>query len=230
VRWQRTDRSRIKNPAAFLTTTTTHLAINVIQSARHRHETPAELPFADASDATQDPTLRAEQTGAVEEALQALMARLSPAELAAYLLRKAFEYPYDDIAVLLRTSAANARQLVRRAQLHADGAREQPVDNIEHRALVAAFLTGARTGELAELERLVIDRAASTLARHPRPAARRSHARVVRPTRSAQRTSDVRFVAEAGVLSRLPMGSWIETAQRPEHCSAGGASVRPSTT
>src|SRR5690349_18583862 len=62
MRWQRTDRTTILNPAAFLTTTTTHLAINVIQSARHRHETPAELPFIDASDPTQDPTLRAERT------------------------------------------------------------------------------------------------------------------------------------------------------------------------
>ena len=50
MRWQRTDRSQIKNPAAFLTTTTTNLAINVIQSARHRRETPTDSPVLDRAD------------------------------------------------------------------------------------------------------------------------------------------------------------------------------------
>lgn len=230
MRWQRTDRSAIKNPAAFLTTTTTHLAINVIQSARHRHETPAELTVADASDLSQDPTLGAEQAGAVEDALRVLMARLGPAELAAYVLRKAFDYPYDDIAGLLRTSVANARQLVRRAQLHAEGDRDQAVDRDEHRALVEAFLVGARTGELADLERLVVDRSAATLTRHPRPPARRSHVRVVPPGLSTPRTSEVRAASEGVALSRLRAKPWSETAGRPKHCSAGGASARSSTT
>src|SRR6478735_9590225 len=56
LRWQRTDRRVIKNPAAFLTTTTTHLAINVIQSARYRHEAPIESPVAEMVDSSQDPT------------------------------------------------------------------------------------------------------------------------------------------------------------------------------
>ncbi|MEU1299759.1 sigma factor [Streptomyces shenzhenensis] len=39
LRWQLTHRAPIRNPAAFLTTATTRLAINVIQSGRHRLET-----------------------------------------------------------------------------------------------------------------------------------------------------------------------------------------------
>src|SRR5262245_29932012 len=35
LRWQRCDRGEINNPAAFLATATTRLAINVIQSAGH---------------------------------------------------------------------------------------------------------------------------------------------------------------------------------------------------
>ena len=34
IRWHTTDRSAVRNPAAFLTTTTTRLAINVLQCAR----------------------------------------------------------------------------------------------------------------------------------------------------------------------------------------------------
>ncbi len=39
LRWQRTDRSVVVSPAAFLSSTTTRLAINVAQSARVRRET-----------------------------------------------------------------------------------------------------------------------------------------------------------------------------------------------
>lgn len=153
LRWQRTDRREIKNPAAFLTTTTIHLAINVIQSAHHRHETPTESPQADRVDPALDPTLRAEQVGAIEQILGILMARLTAAELAAYLLRKGFDYPYSSIAQVLRTSVPNARQLVRRAQPRIEGERKRVVDPNAHRLLVTAFLTAARTGDLESLER-----------------------------------------------------------------------------
>ena len=175
MRWQRTDRRVIKNPAAFLTTTTTHLAINVIQSARHRHEAATESPLADLVDARQDPTVDAEQSVAVEEMLLVLMARLSPAELTTYLLRKGFDYPYGDIAKLLRTSNANARQLLRRAQQSVERDRERPVDEAAHAQLVAAFLTAARTGELSALEQLLAHDARPTMRPHPRPPVRRVH-------------------------------------------------------
>jgi RNA polymerase sigma factor (sigma-70 family) len=175
LRWQRTDRRVIKNPAAFLTTTTTHLAINVIQSARYRHEAPIESPVTDMVDSRQDPTQYAEQTVAVEEMLMALMGKLTPAELAAYLLRKGFDYPYGEIAALLRTSSANARQLLRRAQQRVEGDRERPVDEASYERLVDAFLTAARTGELAYLEGLLARDAKATMQQHPRPPARRVH-------------------------------------------------------
>jgi DNA-directed RNA polymerase specialized sigma24 family protein len=44
VRWQMTDRSLVRDAAAFLVTTTTRLAINVLQSARSRRETHVGPP------------------------------------------------------------------------------------------------------------------------------------------------------------------------------------------
>jgi RNA polymerase sigma-70 factor (ECF subfamily) len=175
LRWQRADRSVIKNPAAFLTTTTTRLAINVIQSARHRHQATTVAPLANLVDSAEDQVLRAEQTAVLEMTLQVLMARLSPGKLAAYLLRKCFDYPYDEIAGLLRTSSANVRQLVRRAQQHIEGGRDRPVDRAEHRRLVAAFQSAARTGDLAALE--------VVLARAAWPSRRRYERRPVRGAR-----------------------------------------------
>lgn len=155
LRWQRADRGVIKNPAAFLTTTTTRLAINVIQSARHRHQATTVAPLANLVDSAEDQVLRAEQTAVLEETLQVLMARLSPGKLAAYLLRKCFDYPYGEIARLMNTSSANVRQVVRRAQQHIEGDRARPVVRDDHRRLVTAFQAAARTGDLAALEAML---------------------------------------------------------------------------
>ncbi|MEU8225251.1 sigma factor [Kribbella sp. NPDC048915] len=164
LRWQRTDRNAVRNPAAFLATTTTRLALNVVQSAPCRREAPTDPALVTVMDAA-DPTRPAEQTTAVEETLYLLMRRLRPAELAAYLLRKGFDRPYGDIAVLLHTNAVNARQLVRRAQEHLGGDRVREFSPDAHRDLVVAFLAAAREGDFTDLDQLLLG-----ALRHPRPA------------------------------------------------------------
>ncbi|MFC8796481.1 sigma factor [Promicromonospora sp. NPDC057138] len=183
LRWQHADRGVIRNPAAFLTTTTTRLAINVVQSARHRHEATTAAPLANVADTAEDQVLRAERTAALEKSLRVLMARLSPGKLAAYLLRKGFDYPYGELARLMNTSSANVRQVVLRAQQRIEGDRERPVDREDHRRVVAAFQAAARTGDLAALEALLPCAAwPSTRGREQRPGA---GARRPRPARAA---------------------------------------------
>ncbi|PJJ54218.1 RNA polymerase sigma factor (sigma-70 family) [Mumia flava] len=158
VRWQRTDRARITNPAAFLTTTTRNLAINVVQSAARRHEaTTAAVPEARPRLGTPpDPFDRAAD---VEDAITVLMERVTSTELAAYVLRRGLDYPYRDVARILRTSVSGARQLVRRAQVHLACEPVRDVDTVERDRLVRAFLAATRTGERADLERLLAQRA-----------------------------------------------------------------------
>lgn len=154
--WQRTNHGEVNNPAALLTTATARLAINMIQSAALRHETPAGTPPTDLVDRSQDPSKQAEQAAAIEQGLSMLMARLTPSERAVYLLRKGFDYPYGDIAQILRISVPNARQLARRAQRNLVTGRLRRVDPDLHHQLVRAFLRAARTGDLAEIERLLV--------------------------------------------------------------------------
>jgi RNA polymerase sigma factor (sigma-70 family) len=117
VRWQRTDRSRVADPQAFLVTTVSRLAINLVQSARRRHETSVGPWLPDERVASgPDPQSSAENEEAFAIAVQLLKERLSPAERATYVLREAFGYPYRDIAATLRIGAPNARQLVKRAR------------------------------------------------------------------------------------------------------------------
>ena len=155
IRWQRTDRTAVRDAAAFLATTTTRLAINLGQSARARHETSIELRPVEPVDAGADPALDAEQREALELALRILLEKLSPVERAVYVLREAFDYPYREIADLLGLSEVNARQLLTRARRRLSGEPCRTVRIDERRRLLDAFAAAAQTGETAELEQLL---------------------------------------------------------------------------
>jgi RNA polymerase sigma-70 factor (ECF subfamily) len=118
LRWQGTDRSVVVDPPAFLSTTTTRLAITFAQSARSRRETYIGPWLPEPIDTSGDPRLGAERGEALEFAVLLLLEKLSPTERAAYILREAFDYSYDQIAHTIRSTEANARQLVTRARKH----------------------------------------------------------------------------------------------------------------
>ena len=172
VRWQRCDRTAVREPGAFLATTTTRLAINVIQSARSRRETTFETWMPEPVDTSNDPTLGAERAEAIEFATLLLMERLTPLERAAYVLREAFDYPYPRIAEIIDTSNAAARQLVRRARTHLSTERVRGPGGESHRRFLGAFLRAARTGETHALEVVLAGDAA---AGRPVPGSRKDH-------------------------------------------------------
>jgi RNA polymerase sigma-70 factor (TIGR02957 family) len=154
LRWQGTDRSVVEDPPAFLATITTRLAINELQSARARRETYIGPWLPEPVDTSADPTLGAERAEALGFAVLVMLERLTPTERAAYVLREAFAYPYDQISEIVQLSEAAARQLVSRARKHLAGERRREVSQQEQRRLLAAFLSAAQTGDLDELERL----------------------------------------------------------------------------
>ncbi len=156
LRWQRVDRTTVLNAEAFLVTTTGRLAINLIQSARRRHELYVApwLP-EDAAHHGPGPQAETERAEAIELAVQLLLERLPPSERAAYALREGFEYPYRQIAETLHVSTANARQLVRRARTRIAAGRRHPFSPAAQGRLRHAFAAASRTGDLSGLEALL---------------------------------------------------------------------------
>jgi RNA polymerase sigma factor (sigma-70 family) len=152
VRWQTADRSVVRDAAAFLATTTTRLAINVMQSARSRRETSAGPWLPEPVDTSADPELGAEHGEGLEAGILLLLEHLSPTERAAYILREAFDYTYRDIANVLRLEEANARQVVTRARQHVADGRRMPAHSTEQRRLLKAFIAAAHNGDVASLE------------------------------------------------------------------------------
>ena len=155
VRWQTADRRWVRDATAFLVATTTRLAINVIQSARVRRETDVGPGVPEQVDTSCDPVEEAERDEQLAAGIQLLLERLSPTERAAYILREAFDYPYRDIASVLRLGEANARQIVTRARQHVTSSRRTPGAAIQQERLLDAFTTAARDGSVADLEALL---------------------------------------------------------------------------
>lgn len=152
LRWQTADRSVVRDAAAFLATTTTRLAINVMQSARSRRESCAGPSLPEPVDTSTDPEVGAERGEGLAAGILLLQEKLSPTERAAYILREAFDYTYRDIANVLRLEEAHARQVMTRARQHVADGRRTSVNTIEGRRVLDAFITAVRTGDMACLE------------------------------------------------------------------------------
>jgi RNA polymerase sigma factor (sigma-70 family) len=154
LRWQTTDRSVVRDAAAFLATTATRLAINVRQSARARRETYVGSWQPEPVDTSGDPWLAAERDQALACGVRMLLERLTPTERAAYILREAFDYAYRDIASVLRLAEANARQVVTRARQHIVSGRTTATSSTELERLLVAIIAAAHDGDVAGLEDL----------------------------------------------------------------------------
>ncbi len=154
LRWQTTDRSAVANPAAFLATTTTRLAINALQSARVRRETYIGPWLPEPVDTSADPYLGAERAEALEFATLILMEKLTANERAAYVLREAFDYPYAQIAEILQLNEPAVRQLVSRARKHVASERRTPATAAAQRELLDSFILACKSGDMTALERL----------------------------------------------------------------------------
>src|SRR6185437_5463687 len=138
LRWQSTDRATVRDAPAFLITTTTRLAINLMQSTHIRRETYIGPWLPEPVDTSADPTLGAERGEALELAVLLLLEKLTPNERAAYVLREAFDYSYSEIANILQVTEANARQLVARGRKHIADERRTPSNAAERQRLLEA--------------------------------------------------------------------------------------------
>ena len=165
IRWHGTDRRGVRNAAAFLATATTRLAINVVDSARARHEAPGGGWLPEPIDLTADPTVGVERDEAVELAVRTLMEKLSPTERAVFVLREAFDYPYRRDRGGPRALRGQRPATPRPRARPALGERRLPVSGGEHRRLLAAFTTASQTGEVAPLEQLLAGEAVASPAR-----------------------------------------------------------------
>ncbi len=151
-------RQPIAAPRAYLATVTTRLALDELRSARARreHYVGQWLPEPLLTDPGDDLAARAEMADSLSLAFLVVLESLSPDQRAAFLLRDVFDYGYGEIAALIGTSEANARQLAARARRQVAERRPRfAASRDQCDELAQRFFAAAHAGDLGALEALL---------------------------------------------------------------------------
>lgn len=143
---------------AYLSTTVTRIALDVLRSARVRREQYVGPWFPEPllSDPYEDPARAMELADSVSMAALVLLERLSPLERAVFVLREVFGFEFDEVAAAVGRSEAACRQLVVRARRHMrDGRPRFEALREEREELASRFFDALREGDVASLRDLL---------------------------------------------------------------------------
>ena len=126
IRWAARDTATVDNPAGWLTTVTSRLALDRLRAQRRRREVYVGPWLPDPVPTAWD----AGETAGLAESLTlgflVLLDSLGPYERVAFILSDVFGEPYPAIAEILRKSEPACRQLVSRARRKLHSARPGP--------------------------------------------------------------------------------------------------------
>jgi RNA polymerase sigma-70 factor (ECF subfamily) len=160
LKWQKTDKATIENPASWLTTICTRRCIDLLRSA---HRTRVDyvgpwLPEPIHTPVDEQPEERLSLASSLSTAFLLLLERLTPKERAAYLLHEIFDVSYPEIAKALAIQETTCRKLVSRARANIDQAKVRHVTPLDRQEqLLAAFEAAVVGGSTDRLTALLSD-------------------------------------------------------------------------
>lgn len=159
LRWAAEDRSSVREPRAFLIRIVSRLALDRLKSARVTREAYVGPWLPEPVESSRlGPLETVELRDTVSYATLHLLERLTPPERAVFVLREAFELPFDEIADVVGVSVVHCRQLAVRARRRiAAGPDRTATTREEHSRLLSEFLDAAASGDLSGLLGLLAD-------------------------------------------------------------------------
>lgn len=159
--WVRFDRAlgrgeTVENPAAFLTTIATRLAMDRLRSSSKKRESYVGPWLPEPILTDRDPAHIVELDESIRMGFLHVLDRLGPVDRAVFLLHDIFDFSYAEVADVVDRTEANCRQIARRARekVKADRTPPPPPDPSD-RQLLDAVLVAAFTGDPAGLESLL---------------------------------------------------------------------------
>lgn len=160
--WLRADQADlggVENLAGWLTTVTARVCLDMLRTRRSRDERPLAAAPVGPTAATgggtepEDEAVLAESVGL---ALLVVLDRLSPAQRVAFVLHDLFAVPFEDVAAVVERSTGATKKLASRARERVRGvATVEAPRPAGHRAVVDAFLSASRGGDLHRLLELL---------------------------------------------------------------------------
>jgi RNA polymerase sigma-70 factor, ECF subfamily len=178
IRWAARDSATVDNPAGWLTTVTSRLALDRLRAQRRRREVYVGPWLPDPVATTPDADETAELAESLTVGFLVLLDSLGPYERVAFLLGDVFGEPYPAIAEILGKTEPACRQLVSRARRKLHAARPAtgtsppaPASAEMLKQLMHSVLAGDEAGTLSLLHPDVVLTSdggpARRAARHP---------------------------------------------------------------
>jgi RNA polymerase sigma-70 factor (ECF subfamily) len=156
LRWREAQQAgtTIARPEAWLTTVTTHLALDRLKALRRRREDYIGPWLPEPIVHSPGPEEAAELAETLTFGFFALLDLLGPIDRAVFLLVDVFGVPYSDVAGTVGKTEVACRQIASRARRRVRGGCPRPPSGAERRAadeLMAAVLAGDVQGAVAHL-------------------------------------------------------------------------------
>ncbi|MEV6344462.1 RNA polymerase sigma factor SigJ [Actinoplanes sp. NPDC051851] len=151
LRWARQD--DVRDAKGWLTTVTGRICLDQLQSARVRRTAyPGQWLPSYVVDPDADPAGQVERADQVSVALLVVLERLTPEQRVAFVLHDAFGVPFDEVAAVLGTTPAAARQHASRGRRAvAEGGMRHTAGLAEQKRVLTAFLSAAQSGDMRAL-------------------------------------------------------------------------------
>lgn len=154
------DMEEVRNMKAYLTKAVTNRCISFMTSARKRREVYVGpwLPEPLINLTEQDPMEVAVKHESISYAVLVLLEQLNAVERAVFILRETLAYSYSEIARILDKSEENCRKVYSRVnkKLRQELPAASPHMEKEE-ALIQAFILASKTGDFADVIRMVTD-------------------------------------------------------------------------
>src|SRR5713226_4627110 len=160
LRASRADGASIENVRGWLTTIVARVSLNMLRARKTHGEESLGAHLPDPV-VTREGELQPEEEALMADsvglALLVVLDSLGPAERLAFVLHDVFQLPFEEIAPMVGRTPAAARQLASRARRRVQGAHvpTPDPDRARQRAVVDAFFTAARGGDLQTLMSLL---------------------------------------------------------------------------
>ncbi len=150
LRLTRADTLAVDNLGGWLTTTLTHVCLDMLRARKTRENAaPAmQAEGAVAASGATDPERELLLADAVGSAMMVVLDTLSPAERVAFVLHDLFALSFEDVGAIVGRSPVATRQLASRARRRVQGAGEREEELPSQREVAYAFMAASRSGDL----------------------------------------------------------------------------------
>jgi RNA polymerase sigma-70 factor, ECF subfamily len=156
LRWQNADREHVQSARSYLHAVVARLSLDALKSARHKRESYVGTWLPEPVAQMPSPAAGVEMADSLSMAFLHVLESLSPGERVAFLLREVFGAEYAEVAGVLETSEANARQLVTRSRAQMREKRPRfTVDPERHQAVLREFVTACANDNKTALMNLL---------------------------------------------------------------------------